>query len=138
MRKTFSFPLFITKGGFALFALYITVVFLMTNLPLIGQRSFTWFIWIAGVSGTLALIGSAHETRLTTRFIAVFVKGLPPRWLRIIMNLLDRFTNKDGLLACLATVQRSEHVDIQKRFLTAWNNGFVTEEQKQPRHPKKR
>ncbi|MBD2745931.1 ATP-dependent Clp protease ATP-binding subunit [Microvirga sp. BT688] len=111
MRKTFSFPLFIIKGGFTLLALYITAVFLMTNLPLIGQRYFTWFIWIAGVSGTLVLIGLAHETRLTSRFIAIFVKGLPPRWLRIIMDLLDRYTNKDGLLARLAAVQRSEHLD---------------------------
>jgi hypothetical protein len=111
MRKTFSFPLFIIKGGFTLLALYITAVFLMTNLPLIGQRYFTWFIWIARVSGTLVLIGLAHKTRLTSRLIAIFVKGLPPRWLRIIMDLLDRYTNRDGLLARLAAVQRAESLD---------------------------
>jgi ATPase family protein associated with various cellular activities (AAA) len=83
----------------------------MVNLPLLGRHYFTWFVSIAGVSGTRVLIGLAHETRLTSRFIGIFVTGLPPRWLRIIMDLLDRYTNKDGLLARLATVQRAEKLD---------------------------
>jgi ATP-dependent Clp protease ATP-binding subunit ClpC len=111
MRKSFSFPYFIVKVGFTLLALYITAIYLMTNLPLYGRSYFDWFAGIAIVTWVLVLVGLAHETRLTSRFIGLFVKGLPPRWLRIIMDLLDRYTNKDGLLARLAAVQRSEYLD---------------------------
>jgi cytochrome c biogenesis protein CcdA len=93
MKKSFSFPYFIVKVGFTLLALYITAIFLMTNLPIYGRSYFDWFLGLAVVTWVLVFIVLAHETRLTTRFIGHFVKGLPPRWLRIIMDLLDRYTN---------------------------------------------
>jgi len=99
------------KVGFTLLALYITAIFLKTNLPVYGRMCYDWFLVLAVVTWVLVFIGLAHEARLTARFVSIFVKGLPPGWLRIIMNLLDRYTNKDGLLAPLGAVHRSENVD---------------------------
>jgi hypothetical protein len=53
MRKSFSFPYFIVKVGFTLLALYITAIFLMTNLPLYGRSYFDWFVGIAVVTALL-------------------------------------------------------------------------------------